>query len=339
MQLKTINDIQDISSKRVLVRADLNVPIEEGVIQDSTRIDEFLPTVDLLLKNKAKQIIIMTHLGRPNGEFNEEFSLTPIYEYLKKKYPSIKFASDFDKLDSSPLILFQNIRFWKEEEKDDEGFAKKLASYGDCYIDDAFSVSHRNHASNYGITKFLPSYAGLLLQREVDALSSILEKPTRPLTFLMGGAKLETKLPLVNALLSKADHILVGGKIAAELTIQDPKIVKAIDYSDETKFDIGPKTVEKFIEIIRESKTLLFNGPLGFFEKKPYDQGTIEVVKEIAKLSREKKLFSVVGGGDTIFALGKYKDDISYCSTAGGAFLEFVEKGMLDAIKVLEKDV
>ncbi|MDR1698383.1 MAG: phosphoglycerate kinase [Prevotellaceae bacterium] len=335
--LKTISDIKDLKSKRVLVRADLNVPIQNGKIMDSTRIIEFLPTIDSLIKKHAKQIIILTHLGRPDGKFNEEFSLTPIYDFLKKKYKNIKFAKDFIDIDSSPLILFQNIRFFKGEEEDSKSFSKKLSTFGDVFIDDAFSVAHRKHASNYGITKFLPSYAGPLLMKEVNAIDKATENPKRPLTIIIGGAKLETKLPLVKTLLKKADTILVGGKIASQLKTKNPKIIKAIDYSDNTGYDIGPKTISLFKDKILKSKTIFFNGPLGYFEKKPYDKGTNEIVRLIAKQTKAGKLYSLIGGGETLQALGKYKKDISYCSLSGGALLEFIEKGCLPAIKVLQQ--
>jgi len=330
MKLRSIKE-ENVTSKRVLVRCDFNCPLsKEGEILNDYRIQASIPTIEYLLANGAK-IILMSHLGKPKGEFKKELSLTPIQEKLFE-YLDVSIAKAPDcigknieemvkELQEEEILLLENLRFHKGEEENDEKFAQKLAKLGEIYVNDAFSVSHRNHASVSKIQEYLPSYAGLLLEKEVENLTKVIEKPKRPLVAVFGGAKIETKLPAIKRFLEIADFVLVGGKIAFEIDFSHPKLVLPLDYKGE-KFDIGEKTIKKFKKIIKKAKTIIWNGPLGFFEKKEFEKGT----KEIAKAIADSKAFSVAGGGETLMAIFSYKLEkkFSFLSTGGGAMLDFL---------------
>jgi phosphoglycerate kinase len=356
---------KSIRNKKVLLRTDFNVPINPhtknfgvgGEILDNSRIKDSLPTISFLLKNN-NQVIIVTHLGRPDGKRVKNLELKPVVAQLAKLL-KLKVKSSPASTRSNPastnlgergekskinldgfpvyqisnnLIILENIRFYPEEEKNDKKFAKKLAGLADVFINDALSVCHRAHASTVGVTKFLPSYAGFSLKKEVNLLDKIIKNPKRPLVCIIGGAKIETKLPLIKNFLRIADYILVGGKIGFQkINIKNKKLILPVDGADSS--DIGPKTIKLFLEIIKKAKTIFWNGPMGVFEKKEFGQGTKEVASAIAF----SKAFSVVGGGETCLALKKFRllKKISCISSGGGATLEYLAGKTLPGIKVL----
>ncbi len=391
--MRSISNEKNLDNKKILLRLDLNVPLEEGKITDTTRIDKILPTLNFLTKQKAK-IIILSHVGRPKGKIIKELSLKPICEDLKKKLKvNIKLITEninkirnknfFDRFDEEILIL-ENIRYYSEEEKNDNKFAKHLANLGDLYVNDAFSCSHRAHASVYKIPKFMPSFSGLQLDLEVDALTKITSKITRPITCIIGGSKISTKINIIKNLITKFDNIIIVGGMAnnfieyfgnsigkslkeenCDLIIKEiislskkekckiifPEDVivsknlygssqkKELDeiLSDEMILDIGPKTIEKIINIIDKSKTILWNGPAGYFENPSFANGSIKIAKKIIENNRKNKVFSVAGGGDTVSLLNSLNavSNFNFVSTAGGAFLEYLEGKELPGITAL----
>jgi len=353
---KTIREAH-IQGKRVLLRVDFNVSLaEDGSIVDDTRIKKSLPTIELLLRNDNK-LIIISHLGRPEKR-DKENSLAPValrlQELLNKTVTLVDdFLSEQGKTQLSgqqenEILLLENIRFYKEEQENDSGFAKKLSALGDCYVNDAFGVSHRNDASIVGIPQFLPSFMGLLLEKEVASISSLVKNPSRPFVAIIGGAKIETKLPLVEKMHQFADYVLVGGKIAEEtkvlLKVQHEKVnpptggrksaLLVADLNNE-ETDITPKDTENFLQIINLAQTIVWNGPVGKTEgnEKNLEIGTAKLAKGIA----ESGAYTVVGGGDTIGYLRKIGllDKFSFVSTGGGAMLEFLSGEKLPGIEVL----
>lgn len=394
--LKTINDIQDLTGKKVVVRADLNVPTEGTAITDNSRIERFAPTAKLL-SDKGAKVIILTHFGRPKGK-SEEFSNKILVDNLSKAIGKpVEFVNDtigdevsekINLMNDGDIILLENVRFYKEEEANDNAFAQKLASLGELYVNDAFSTSHRAHASTEGITKYLPSYAGLLMEEEVNALTSALENPQHPAIAIVGGSKVSTKLAVLENITKKVDAIVIGGAMAntfllaqgynigASMAEEDMKdtalkiieeakkngceiilpidvcVAKEFKANAENKFvgvddvdgdwkifDIGPESSKILDEKFKEAKTVLWNGPLGVFELVPFDRGTNELAKTVAELTRDGKIISVAGGGDTVSALNNagVAKDFTYISTAGGAFLEWLEGKTLPAIPPLMK--
>tara|TARA_B100001250_G_scaffold221631_1_gene190084 strand:- start:3997 stop:5175 length:1179 start_codon:yes stop_codon:yes gene_type:complete len=391
--MRSISKEKNLDNKKILLRLDLNVPLEKGKITDTTRIDKILPTLNFLTHQKAK-IIILSHVGRPRGKIIKEFSLKPICEDLKTKLKvnikliteninEIKNKNFFDKFDKEILIL-ENIRYYSGEEKNDDKFAKHLASLADLYVNDAFSCSHRAHASVYKIPKFLPSFSGLQLDLEVDALKKITSNITRPITCIIGGSKISTKINIIKNLITKFDNIIIVGGMAnnfieyfgnsigkslkeknCDLVIKEiislskkekckiifPEDVivsknlhgssqkKELDeiLSDEMILDIGPKTIEKITNIIDKSKTILWNGPAGYFENPNFANGSIQIAKKIIENNRENKIFSVAGGGDTVSLLNSLNavNNFNFVSTAGGAFLEYLEGKELPGITAL----
>ena len=378
---KKFSDITNfVFNKKVIVRVDFNLPYYNGKVSDFTRVEKILPTINFLLKNKAK-VILISHFGRPKGEKNDEFSLniikSDVENILKKK---IYFCDDnlktikIDKIDkifkNNEIILMENIRFYPEEIKGDEDFSKKIASIGDIYINECFSVSHRSHSSIVGISKYLPSFPGMLLENEISNLKNLITTQNSSTIAVFGGSKISTKLKIVEFYLNKFSKIIFGGamantflkameieigcslyeksmtKIAKEflekflnkillpddVIIENKKTnkieVKPIDTinKEDSIFDIGPKTRLKFYNEIVKSDKLLWNGPLGYYEKKPFDEGTAFVVKAV-KNNKNKNFFSVAGGGDTISILNQSNcfKDFNFVSTGGGAFLEFVQ--------------
>jgi phosphoglycerate kinase len=343
--MKKIDNLK-LKSKKVLLRVDFNVPIEKGRILDDYRIKVEIPTIKKLIAKRAK-LILISHLGRPEGEFKEEFSLKPIKrileKYLKKKilgpFEIEKAKMEIEKMKEKDILLLENIRFYKGEIEGDESFAKNLAKMGDLFINDAFSVSHRDQASVTKIVNYLPSFAGPNLISEVKNLSKILKKPKRPLVVIVGGKKIEEKAKVVEKFSQIADFVLVGNLVANEIEKNKLKIKnkeKIIFPVENGKaLDIDPKTVEIFKEKIKMAKTLFWAGPLGKIEEKKYQKGTLEIAKEIGRL--KKKLFSVVGGGDTIEFLNKFSllKKFDFVSTGGGAMLEFLAGEKLPGLKVL----
>jgi len=391
--MKSIKNQHDLNQKKVLLRLDLNVPLENGKIIDTTRIDKILPTINLLLKNNSK-IIILSHVGRPKGKIVNELSLKPICEDLKSKInTNIKLITkNLKEINSTDLfiapddkvVMLENLRFYAEEEENNNEFAKHLADLADIYVNDAFSCSHRAHASISTIAKFLPSYSGLQLSSEVDALNKIISEIKRPSTCIIGGSKISTKINIIKNLISKFDNIvIVGGmannilkykgysigksisekncdKIVEEIFSfsknegcnitypQDVVVGKYLNSSPEIKglnnvlkdemiLDIGPKTIKTINNIIEASNTVLWNGPAGYFENPDYAKGSFEIAKKIVEKNKAKKIYSVAGGGDTVAVLNNMGvvNSFNFVSTAGGAFLEYLEGKELPGIKVL----
>ena len=393
--MRSIRNETSLRDKKILLRLDLNVPLDKEKISDTTRIDKILPTLKFLNEQKAK-IIILSHVGRPRGKVLKELSLKPICENLQEQLGlSVKLISQnineiknknfFDKFNEKILML-ENIRFYAEEEKNDNKFARHLASLGDLYVNDAFSCSHRAHASIVEISKFLPSFSGLQLDLEINALTKITSEITKPITCIIGGSKISTKIEIIKNLIPKFDNIIIVGGMAnnfieyfghnigksikekncapiieeiislskkekCEITYpEDVLVSKDLNGSyekrklneilnDEMILDIGPKTIDKITNIINSSKTILWNGPAGYFENPNFANGSIEIAKTIIKNNKLNKIFSVVGGGDTVSLLNSIKavDGFNFVSTAGGAFLEYLEGKKLPGITALNQ--
>ena len=391
--MKNLRDLKNLNNKKVLLRLDLNVPLKNGTIKDETRINKILPTLKFLLKENSK-IIIVSHIGRPKGEINLKLSLKPICENLEIKLnQKIKLVSkDLKKIKNTDLfkdlteniIVLENIRFYLEEEKNDLEFSKNLASLADIYINDAFSCSHREHASVVNITKFLPSYPGFQLSSEIEALQKVTSSIESPITCIVGGSKISTKISIIENLIPKFDNIIIVGGMANNIlrykkfyigkSIYEKdceKIIKnifqtakkyscSITYpedvvtgknfdsepvvkelnniqSDDMILDIGPKTIKKIDSVINSSKTILWNGPAGYFENPSFATGSYEIAKSIVKKYKKNSLYSVAGGGDTIAVLNKVNviEEFNFVSTAGGAFLEYLEGKELPGISAL----
>ena len=391
--MKQIKDQVNLSEKIVLLRLDLNVPLKNSYILDETRIDKIIPVIKFLLKNKSK-ILVISHVGRPRGEKNSDLSLKPICLNLEKKIKKkIKLITNNlneltkDKLflnKKDEVIFLENIRFYKEEEINNTKFAKQLASLGDLYVNDAFSCSHRHHASISKITEFLPSYAGLQLQSEINALKKITSDIERPLTCIIGGSKISTKIGLIKNLTLKLDNLIfVGGMANNILNFKGFKIGKSIkenncnqtinnifktaqinsckiyfpedvgvgkNLNDVSKIknineisnediilDIGPKTIKNIFKLIKTSKTVFWNGPAGYFENENFAKGSYQIAKMICDQTKNNSIYSVIGGGDTIAMINKSEGlkNYNFVSTAGGAFLEYLEGKELPGIKAL----
>ncbi|MFH1714504.1 MAG: phosphoglycerate kinase [Candidatus Nealsonbacteria bacterium] len=347
--LKKVN----LNKKRVLLRVDFNVPLSKrGDILDDFRIKQTLPTINYLLDKKAK-VILISHLGRPKLQKRlmpkqKKFSLEPIAQILAKMlqrkvkfYPGCvgeKVQKEISGMKEGEVLLLENLRFYQEEEKADDNFAKELSKLADFFVNDAFGVSHRAHASIVGVTKYLPSAAGLLLEKEVNILRDLMRKPEKPLVAIIGGAKVETKAVLINKISEKADYLLVGGLINREITAKDiylnfpKKIVAPVDEID--KKDIGPETVKLFRQKIFIAKTIFFNGVLGQTENASYKKGTEEILKAIVKSGA----FSVIGGGDTVEFVNMLglTSKFNHVSTGGGAMIAFLAGEKLPGIEVLK---
>ena len=391
--MRNIQDETNLNQKKVLLRLDLNVPLDNGKITDTTRIDKILPTINFLLKSEAK-IIILSHVGRPKGKVVSELSLKPICEDLKNKLnQNIKLVSkNIKEINSTGLfneqdekiVILENLRFYEEEEKNDNSFAKHLASLADIYVNDAFSCSHRDHASIFEITKFIPSYAGLQLNLEIDALTKITSEIQRPITCIIGGSKISSKINIIKNLIAKFDNIIIVGGMANNLlrykgyeigkSIQEDNCDKIIEEifslskkenckiiypedvavgknldgsaeikelnnisKDELILDIGPKTIKAINSLIEESSTILWNGPAGYFENPNFAKGSIEIAKKIIEKNKSNTIYSVAGGGDTVSLLNGIGaiNNFNFVSTAGGAFLEYLEGKELPGIKAL----
>lgn len=339
MTLPKITDYQ-FQGKKVLVRADLDLPLTNGQITDDSRLKALLPTLEYLLSQKAK-VILIGHLGRPGGKVVEEFSLEPVAERIKEllNYPSVinyqleNFAAF--KI-GEDLSLLENLRFYPGEEKNDQGFAGKLAELGDFYLNEAFAASHREHASIVGVPGFLPHAIGFSFAQEVENLSKVLKNPLRPIVFIVGGAKPETKLSLTMEFAQKADWVLVGGllPVSKEFAAHCLKFKNILGANLKKDVDIDEDSINRFLGAIRMAGTIVWNGPMGKFEEGPKgEKGTKVVARAIAN----SKAFKVVGGGDTISALNKLGllSKMDFVSLGGGAMLEFLAKGTLPGIKAL----
>ena len=354
MKLPSLRDV-NVGGKTVFLRADLDVPLTKGIsdkrqetrIEDDTRLIAALPTIEYLLKQKCK-IIIGGHLGRPKG-IEENLSLKPVAERFLKEFKirNLKLIKlgDFDGWEiTDRIFLLENLRFHPEEERNDLEFSKKLASLADIYVNDAFAMCHRNHASIVGITKFLPRFAGFHLEKEVTNLTLAMENPKRPLVVIVGGKKIETKLPIVSKMHRIADYVLVGGKIAEEsqtfLKVRHEKIIgrkSILLIADLTPdgLSITEKSLYNFLDMIQLAKTVIWNGSMGFIgEKEDQFQATRKIAEAIIAI----KAFSVVGGGDTVEFLNRIKllDKFSFASTGGGAMLAFLSGEKLPGIEALK---
>jgi len=391
--MRNIKDEINLSKKKILLRLDLNVPLDNGRITDTTRIDKIIPTINFLLENNAK-IIILSHMGRPKGKIMNKLSLKPICEDLKNKLnENIELITkNLKEINSSDLfnnkdrkiVMLENLRFYEEEEKNDNEFAKHLASLGDIYVNDAFSCSHRAHASVFEITKFIPSYAGLQLNLEIDALTKITTKIKKPVTCIIGGSKISTKINIIKNLIPKFDNIVIVGGMANNIlkyqghnigkSIQEDDCDKIIEeifslskkkscriiypddvavgknlngpseikelndiLEDELILDIGPRSIKNINNIIEESSTILWNGPAGYFENPNFAKGSFEIAKKIVEKNKANTVYSVAGGGDTVALLNSIGavNNFNFVSTAGGAFLEYLEGKELHGIKAL----
>ncbi len=394
MKIKTLLQAQ-VKNKRVLVRVDFNVPLQKNRVSDDTRIKRTLPTLKYLLKQKSK-IILITHLGRPDGKKTKDLQLDAIAKHLSKllKKPvkklddciGPKVEKSINVMKPGQIILLENIRFHKEEETNDKAFTKKLAALGEVFINESFATAHRKHASTYGLAKFLPTYAGLLMEEEIKTLSAALNEAKRPLTVIVGGAKIDTKIGVIKSFLGKADYFIIGGglantflaaegfdigdslyeknklKLAQEIMLKSDAlkesfilpedVVVADEISVKAKtldlpvedvmggmkiLDIGKKTLKKYEAVIKKSATIIWNGPVGLFEYKPFSQGTLGLAKMLAKT----KAKVIVGGGDTVEAMKQFgisEKKYDFVSTGGGAMLEFLEGTTLPGVEVvLEK--
>ena len=385
----------EIKNQKIILRLDLNVPIKNKMILDDTRIVLCLPFIKKLIEKKAK-IIIISHLGRPKGIKDPDLSLMPIYKYLKKTLQTNVYfftgnidnevSQKFSHLNQGEVILIENIRYFEEETNNDENFSKKLASLGDIYINDAFSCSHRKQSSIHNITKFLDRcFAGPLLKKEIDAINLVIKNKKEPVTCIIGGSKISTKINVLSNLIKEVNSLIIVGAMAnnfflyknlnigkslvetdtkeiikkiyekakknnCEIVIPEDCIVstsfdgegknKNLDQIENSEMilDIGVKTIKKIQDIIDHSSTVLWNGPAGYFENKNFLKGTISIAETISKNTSKKNLISVIGGGDTLAAINKNKNKLSFShlSTAGGAFLEYLEGKDLPGLSVLK---
>tara|TARA_A100001011_G_scaffold310531_1_gene327252 strand:- start:1780 stop:2958 length:1179 start_codon:yes stop_codon:yes gene_type:complete len=391
--MKYIKDQENLNEKRILLRLDLNVPIKNGIITDQTRIDKILPILNFLIKKKTK-ILVISHVGRPKGKVNNKLSLKPICENLEKKINQkislikkdvfkLK-KEDLFKNPKDQVIFLENIRFYEEEENNDSNFSKHLAKLADVFVNDAFSCCHRAHASISKITEFLPSYAGLQLSTETNALKKVTSEIKKPITCIIGGSKISTKIGIIRNLIPKFDNmIIVGGMANNILSFKGSPIGKSIkennceaiiedilklgknhscsiiypedvmvgkNKTDKAKIkelnevknndlilDIGPKTIKKIKDVIDISKTVLWNGPAGYFENPNFANGCNEIAKKIIEKNKDNLIYSIAGGGDTIAFLNQINaiNNFDFVSTAGGAFLEYLEGKKLPGIKAL----
>jgi len=346
VKLRTISSLSTLSGKTVLLRIDTDVDFNHEKILDDTRLTAALPTIKVILEKEGK-INIIGHLGRPKGE-DKKFTLYPIAKWLESKFGGSIGPIVIGKLHgwkiNENVNLFENLRFFKEEETNDKDFSRELSLLGDIYVNDAFAVSHRAHASVEGVTHFLKSYAGIHLEKEVEELSKILEDPKRPLAVLIGGAKIETKLPLVEKMHHIADYILVGGEIAEQTRIlikvqhekiKDTKSAVIVSEASSDGFDIDQKSIENFCQILGLAETIVWNGPVGVTGKGvETEKGT----RMLAEFITKAKAYKIVGGGDTVSYLRRVDllDKFDFVSTGGGAMLEFLSGKKLPGVTALE---
>lgn len=393
MNKKTVKDI-DVNSKKVLVRCDFNVPInsEDGTITDNRRIKAAIPTIQYLLDNNAK-VILCSHLGRPKGEFNQKYSLKPVAEELSKLLnKEVKLATDVigesakeltSNIKEGEVVLLENVRFHKEEEKNEPEFSKALAEMAEVYVNDAFGTAHRAHSSTTGVADYLPAVSGFLIEKELEFLGGALENPAHPFVAILGGAKVSDKIGVIENLIDKVDTLIIGGGMAYtfykaqghsigtsiceedKLELANSLLEKAkaknveillpldnnvsAEYSNDAEsmivsseeipegfmgLDIGPKTIEKFEEVVKNAKTVVWNGPLGVCEFSKFEVGTKAVASILANIDAT----TIIGGGDSAAAIEKLglADKMTHISTGGGASLEFLEGKTLPGIECLQ---
>lgn len=396
MTFRTLDDLGNIKGKRALVRVDLNVPMANGRVTDDTRLHALLPTV-LELADKGAKVLLLAHFGRPKGAKHSEMSVSMVLDALEKVtgreimfVPEIAgdvVTQSVDILADGDIALLENTRFWPGEEKNDLELAKAVAANGDIYVNDAFSAAHRAHMSTEGLAHVLPAYAGRSMEAELKALEVALGNPEHPVAAVVGGAKVSSKLDVLTHLVTKVDHLIIGGGMAntflaargvdvgkslcehdladtanailvaaddADCTVHLPydvvtsrefranppvRIVSVHEVAaDEMILDIGPAAVEALADVLKNCRTLVWNGPLGAFEMEPFDAATVALAKMAAALTKEGSLISVAGGGDTVAALSHagVTDDFTFISTAGGAFLEWMEGKPLPGVEALK---
>ena len=338
---------ENLANKRVLLRVDFNVAVEKGKVKEKFKIEAAKETLEYLLEKKCK-VALVSHFGRPEGKINSDFSLEQIKDdaentlgvkiFFIQDCLSGEIRSEMDVLSEREILLLENVRFYPEEESNDVAFAQKLASNFEIFINDAFSVSHRDQASVTGVVKILPSFAGLRLQKEVEEMEKIKNNFEKPAVAIIGGAKIETKLPVIKFFEKKYDYVLVGGKIANEALDQKiefgKKVILPSDFVDD-RLDIGSETLEKFKEIIKSAKTIVWNGPMGKFEKEKYATSSNEILKAIL----EGQAYVVIGGGETLEILEKNNalNKINFVSTGGGAMLDYLGGNAMPGIEALKK--
>ncbi|MCX6762140.1 MAG: phosphoglycerate kinase [Candidatus Moranbacteria bacterium] len=346
MKIRRIQDA-DVAGKKVILRVDFNVSLENGRAKETFKIKAAKESLDFLISKKAK-VVLLSYFGRPNGKALPEFSMEQLVPDVEELLcVKVKFISDcigdkvregVGKMVEGEVLLLENVRFYEGEDKNDEDLAKKMADGFDIFINDAFSQSHRNQSSITGITKFLPSYAGFRLQEEIAEMTIVKEHPISPAVAIIGGAKIETKLPVIKFFEEKYDYILVGGKIANEALDQgiefSGKVILPIDFVDD-RLDIGPKTLEKFEKIISQAKTIVWNGPMGKFEEEKYAISSDEILKAVLASSA----FTLVGGGETLEILERNgaMEKVDFVSTGGGAMLDYLGGEKMPGIKALEE--
>ena len=391
--INILNNSLDLKGKKVLLRVDLNVPMENGAITETSRIEKIIPTIKLLIEKEAK-IIILSHIGRPKGKFIKKMTLEPICKKLssllnkeilfnKKKINEVTIL-EVNKIKNGSIMMLENIRFNEGEEINDSEFSKKISELGDVYVNDAFSVSHRSHASVEGITKYIPSYYGLQITQEINALKKITSEIKKPITLIIGGSKISTKINIINNLIKKFNNIIIVGGMANTMLYhtgsnigksicekdcgsliedilknsnkyncklicpEDVVVSKNMENNGRTKYlkeldeddmilDIGTKTISSIKKVIDNSNTVLWNGPAGYFENPNFQNGTKQILEIISQRSKNNNLFSVAGGGETVAAINKFNklNSFTFVSTAGGAFLEYLEGKELPGIKAL----
>ncbi|MBI4133404.1 phosphoglycerate kinase [Candidatus Uhrbacteria bacterium] len=348
MRFRSVRQLKNLRGKRVLVRVDFNVAVRRGRVPptEDLRIRRVLPTITWLIK-KGARVILLTHLGRPQGRRVAKLSARPLAAALHRllKTPVVfvpvthgpQAGAMAEKLKNGELLLLENVRFHPGEEKNDARFARALAGLADYFVNDAFAASHRAHASVVGVTKYLPSYAGFLLETEVTNLNRLLVEPRHPFVLVMAGIKVETKLPVVRHLLPIVDTILLGGALAGRVRLRNKKLIRPVDRRGGG-LDIGEKTVRLFTHVLGGARTIVWNGPLGRCEDPRYRRGTMAIARAIARATR-RGAFSVVGGGDTIPMLERagLSGAISFVSTGGGAVLEYLSGKTLPGLRPLLK--
>ena len=392
-KFKTLDDLGNVEGQAGLVRVDLNVPMADGKVTDDTRLKAVIPTVTELADKGAK-VLLLAHFGRPKGEYKPEFSLEPVVaplaEVLGREVGFMQRPSSdaIAELPNGSIVVVENSRFAPGEEKNDPGMAKMIASFGEFYVNDAFSAAHRAHVTTAGIAEHLPAFAGRSMERELNALSKALGDPEHPVAAVVGGAKVSSKLDVLRQMVEKVDHLIIGGGMANtflaargvdvgkslcehDLTDTANEILEAADEADctvhlpydvvvskefapnpptrtvnvhevaedEMILDVGPAAVEALNDVLKVCKTLVWNGPMGAFETPPFDTATVALARTAAALTKEGQLLSVAGGGDTVAALNhaNVADDFSFVSTAGGAFLEWMEGKELPGVEALRK--
>jgi len=342
--LKSVKDV-NVQNQTVLLRADLDVPIKNNQIEDDSRLSSWFPTLTFLLENNAK-VIIVGHLGRPKG-IDEKYTVKPVADWIANKLQTQAVTEKIGEFSawklSDKVSVLENIRFYEEEEKNDPEFAKKLSLIAQVFVNDAFATAHRAHASTEGVTHFLPSFAGLRVLQEVEVLSRVLENPERPLGVIIGGAKIDTKLPLVEKMHNYADYICVGGTIMGneemlfKVANQKPEHKSVLIMADaiESHMDATMESVENFLQVLQDAKTIVWNGPLGQIEDEQWQKGTLALAEGILKIPS----YTVIGGGDTLGFLRQKNliDKFSFASVGGGAMLEFLAGDRLPGLVALEQ--